>query len=147
MTRLLILKHHWIEDICEAVKRHTSTRRKFKFQFDSLEVYCNDEQTRTFLGLRVFDEDTSPMKELVGGYDQCLASYNLPKYYDPPSFHISILWCLGDQKQRLRSILKQKGLNEILQRYLDEDINDFTETVKTVCFKCGNRIYNYSLQE
>jgi U6 snRNA phosphodiesterase len=144
LTRLLILKHHWIDAICESIKQLTCQRRQFGFQFDSLEIYCNDEKTRTFVGVKVFAEDTAQLKDLVLDYDKCLANYKLPKYYDPPSFHYSILWCLGDQELRFRNILPE--LNGILRKYLEEDITEFTEIVKNIFFKCGNRLYNYQLK-
>jgi U6 snRNA phosphodiesterase len=145
LTRLLILKHHWIDAFCESVKKLTSQRRQFGFQCDSLGIYCNDERTRTFIGVKIFDEDTANLKDLVTCYDNCLATYKLPKYYNPPSFHYSILWCLGDLELMLRSKLPE--LNGILQKYLEDDITEFSEIVKNIFFKCGNRLYNYQLKD
>jgi U6 snRNA phosphodiesterase len=113
-------------------------------QLNELELYCNDEKTRTFIGIKVFEEDAKFLETLVKKYDNCLDSYNLQKYYQPPSFHISILWCLGDKREALRIGLNH--LNQILQKYLDDDIQEFSENVKNIYFKCGNRIYNYELQ-
>ena len=36
--------------------------------------------------------------------------FSLPKFYNPPKFHVSLAWCLGDRTKELNAILPALGL-------------------------------------
>lgn len=48
--------------------------------FDSFKIYCNEERTRTFIGLTVKTGFDSLM-QLVEVLDKCLVEYKLPTFY------------------------------------------------------------------
>ena len=50
----------------------------------------NDERTRSFLVWPVLQSQQSPLVPLVQRINAGLALYQLPPYYDPPIFHVSL---------------------------------------------------------
>lgn len=53
---------------------------RFVIMFDGLKVYCNDERTRTFIGLKIKTGYDS-LLNIVEMLDECLKEYNLPTFY------------------------------------------------------------------
>ncbi|VEN52358.1 unnamed protein product [Callosobruchus maculatus] len=53
LSKTVILKYHWIPTFVESVKTKINVCRKFMVIFDSLKIYCNEERTRTFIGLQI----------------------------------------------------------------------------------------------
>lgn len=111
--------------------------------FDSFEVYCNEEKTRTFLGLQIKTGYDSLLK-LVQCLDQCLEEFKLPKFYENPSFHISIAWCLGDQTEKLKSLIPH------LNHDLDQLMTEFSQEnwyiyVEEIFCRTGNKIFQFQL--
>lgn len=109
----------------------------FSLAFDEVEIYCNEERTRTFLGLKTLEMDR--LMNLTGQLDECLEEFKLPKYYEEPSFHASILWCLGDQSGILKE--KKSELQVIYEGITIE--THFQVKVNEVLCKCGNRSYTF----
>lgn len=80
LTKTVILKHHWIDHFIESVKDKTKYMQKFLILFDSLKIYCNEERTRTFIGLQIRTGYDSLMK-IVEYLNDCLSDFNLPTFY------------------------------------------------------------------
>lgn len=115
----------------------------FKVLLDEVEVYSNEDQTRTFIGIKA-EADNKNLTELTSVLDECLALYNLPQFYKNPSFHASILWTLGDQTEKLKSLknklqAKMESIIEIEDEYLYFSVGEL------FC-KCGNRMYKFALR-
>lgn len=53
--------------------------------FDNFKVYCNEERTRTFLGLQIKTGYDSLIK-LVEVLNKCLAEFTLPPFYEVKIF-------------------------------------------------------------
>lgn len=54
----------------------------FELNFDSVEVYCNDEETRTFVALKVDLWSHKILYDITLKIDDILEEYKLPKFYD-----------------------------------------------------------------
>lgn len=80
LTKTVILKHHWIDIFIESIKSKTRHLNKFVIFFGSLNVYCNEERTRTFIGLQIRTGYDSLLK-LVEVLDECLVDFKLPTFY------------------------------------------------------------------
>lgn len=80
LTKTVILKHHWIDSFTESVKNRTKHIKKFMILFGNLKIYCNEERTRTFIGLQIRTGYDSLMK-LVEVLDGCLEEFSLPTFY------------------------------------------------------------------
>ena len=56
---------------------------------------------------------------MLQAVDRVLKEYNLPPFYYPPSYHVSLAWCLGDKVSRFTSsfgvaMLRSRSLYEWL---------------------------------
>lgn len=80
LTKTVILKHHWIDSFAESIRNQTKLLKKFMILFGSLNIYCNEERTRTFVGLQIRTGYDSLIK-LVEALDSCLKEFNLPTFY------------------------------------------------------------------
>lgn len=137
VTKLLILKHHWIQSFVDTIAEKIKCLSPFKISFGEIEIYCNEERTRTFLGVKTLE--VADLLELTGHLDVCLEEFKLSKYYKEPSFHMSIMWCLGDQSGILKS--KKAELQDIYETVAAE--SNFQTFVNEVLCKCGNRSYKF----
>lgn len=137
VTKLLILKHHWIQSFVDTITDKIKCLSSFKISFGEIEIYCNEERTRTFLGIKTLEVED--LLQLTGQLDECLDEFKLPKYYEDPSFHASILWGLGDQSDILNE--KKSELQEIYETVVAE--SNFQTFVHEVHCKCGNRSYKF----
>ncbi|RZC33930.1 U6 snRNA phosphodiesterase, partial [Asbolus verrucosus] len=117
LTKTVILKHHWIDSFVSTLKENVSYITRFIIMLSSLDIYCNEEKTRTFIGLQIKTGFDSLLK-LVQCLNNSLGEFKLPKFYENPSFHISIAWCLGDCTDKLKAILPD--LNNELQEVMNE---------------------------
>lgn len=81
LTRTVVLKHHWIDSFVESLKDAVPKVKKFPIHMEKVNVYCNDDRTRTFVALSVAAEDCVPMKRIVDALDRCLDEFKLPPFY------------------------------------------------------------------
>ncbi|KAL3275219.1 hypothetical protein HHI36_019988 [Cryptolaemus montrouzieri] len=143
LTRTVILKYHWIFPFMNTVKENTCNYSRFIAMFGDFRVYCNEERTRTFIGLEIkTGRDT--LRSLVKDLDKCLLEFKLPQFYEDPSFHMSIVWCLGDMEEKLCKYLPQLNskLQEIIADYPDE--NWYILANYLFC-KTGNKMFQFPL--
>ncbi|KAG5900363.1 hypothetical protein JTB14_033812 [Gonioctena quinquepunctata] len=121
LTKTVILKYHWIDSFVDGVKSRITPCKKFMILFNDLKVYCNEDRTRTFIGLCIRTGYDS-LVHLVEIMNKCLAEFKLPPFYNDPSFHMSIAWCVGDFEEELNSILPQ--MNHRLHDLMDTSSQD-----------------------
>lgn len=60
---------------------------RFKLTLGNLEVFCNDNRTRTFIGFLAYPQDV--LSECVNQLDIVLSDYDLPKYYEVSTYTLS----------------------------------------------------------
>lgn len=129
LSRTLYVKDHQKElfkaKMEEALK---SKEIPEKLKFEKVEIYLNDEMTRTFIAID-FENDERIFK-LIESIDKILKDFGLPIYYKPPKLHFSLFWCKGNQKESLR-------------KFLIEEINlkGFEVEIDAIFIKCGNRTH------
>lgn len=58
---------------------------RFGIAFNSVKIYCNEDRTRTFLGINI-DVGQDSLMQIVNNLDGCLNEFNLPTFYDVISF-------------------------------------------------------------
>ncbi|XP_012528429.2 U6 snRNA phosphodiesterase isoform X2 [Monomorium pharaonis] len=143
LSRTLILKFHWIESFVEGIKQSCHRFNKFVVQLTNIKVYCNEEKTRTFLGIYCQDED-GMLKCLTEALDNVLAEYQLPSFYKDTSYHISFFSCLGDKRAYLKEILP--SLTNSLNKFLMENMEDGYVHVNDIQCKIGNKCYSFELK-
>ncbi|KYM99256.1 UPF0406 protein C16orf57 like protein [Cyphomyrmex costatus] len=143
LSRTLVLKFHWIESFVEGIKLACQSFNKFIVQLTDVRVYCNEERTRTFLGIYCQDEDKM-LKYLTEVFDNLLAEYQLPSFYKDTSYHISFFWCLEDKRACLKEILPL--LTSSLNKFLAENMEDAHVHVNDIQCKIGNKCYTFKLK-
>ncbi|EFN75454.1 U6 snRNA phosphodiesterase [Harpegnathos saltator] len=143
LSRTLVLKYHWIESFTENLKLLCRKFSPFIVQLTDIRVYCNEEKTRTFLGIYCQNDDGT-LKCLIEALDNLLAEYQLPLYYKDTSYHISFFWCLGDQRICLKKILP--SLTHSLNVFLAENSEDNYLNVNEIQCKIGNKCYAFDLR-
>ncbi|XP_066587991.1 U6 snRNA phosphodiesterase 1 isoform X2 [Prorops nasuta] len=142
-TRTLILKYHWIESFVDSLKKLCDKMSQFTLKILDFKLYCNEEKSRTFLGLECYNRD-GILDQFVLALNNLLTEYNLPAFYEEASYHISLLWFLGDEKENLKRLIPPltTKLNEFLTEYPEES---YIHVDRIEC-KIGNKIYNFPLR-
>jgi hypothetical protein len=109
LSKTFILRYHWIDNffgtLREKLKENSS---KFFLNPSSDVVYfANEERTRHFACIVVGESCHEVLASVAEQIDSCLKEFNLPTYYENPSFHASVLWKLSEfsdeEKQEIAS--------------------------------------------
>lgn len=133
LTRVLVLRHHWISGFIDSVREIVAGTTVFPITMQGLSVYLNDDKTRTFVAIEV-KSGRNYLDHAVNQLDKCLSEYGLPKFYEDRSFHMSLLWGLGDLTHDLRNFIKQnKGFCDFV----------LPVSVKNCFCKTGNKLFSF----
>ena len=138
LSKVLILKYGQIPEFTQSVRQALESFPAQILDILHVEIYVNEEKTRTFLGLRVRGQSLDAMVDTL---DVVLEDFGLPAFYETRSFHVSVLWALGDQEQLLRSRIGQ------VQSLLRRESHLFEQGVRVEALecKCGNKIFKFNL--
>ncbi|BFZ19167.1 hypothetical protein BsWGS_22205 [Bradybaena similaris] len=96
LSRTVTIRYHWIELLVDSLREQFKSLTSCISDFTSVKLCTNDEKTRTFVVIELSPEDNREFKDYVRAVDKSFAEFKLPAYYENPSFHISVGWCLGD---------------------------------------------------
>ncbi|XP_072925924.1 U6 snRNA phosphodiesterase 1 isoform X2 [Hemitrygon akajei] len=80
LSHTVVLRHHWISSFVESLKDRMTFFDRFYCLSDKVKIYCNQEKTRTFLGLEV-SAGGDHLLEMVKEVDKSLEEFNLKTYY------------------------------------------------------------------
>ncbi|XP_068116111.1 U6 snRNA phosphodiesterase 1 [Hyperolius riggenbachi] len=142
-SQTVILRHHWIDLFVQSLREGLSAMPRFLCVADRVKVYTNQEKTRTFLGLAV-TVGHQQLLEVVSQVDKSLQEFNLETFFQNPSFHVSLAWCVGDcagliqgaTLTQLQNVVDEFEDSEILTRFYAEEI----------CCKSGNKTFTIPLR-
>jgi len=144
ISRVVSLRHHWIDPLIISLKSEIEKQQQFHVTLDKLQVYTNDDKTRTFVGLET-KMGVQQLKKLSNCVDVCFNEYRLPPFYNPPSFHVSLGWCLGNKMSSISSRLSKVELR--LVDLLDDGGDIESLLVKNVVCKSGNKVFQINLKK
>lgn len=142
LSKTVKLRHHWIQPIVDALKGKIASFYNFTIFLGSLEVYTNQEKTRTFLSLKVH-KGTEQLKKIVAEVDGCLKEYDLPLFYDDPSFHMSLAWCETKHESELQEALQD--LQFKLEIFARRHPHCRSLSVTSIWFRSGNKLFELPL--
>ncbi|XP_054287241.1 U6 snRNA phosphodiesterase 1 [Macrosteles quadrilineatus] len=142
LTRTVVLLHHWIESFVSSVRLAISHFPRFTLILGPPAVYCNEERTRTFLGLKV-ESGSKHLCDMAHALDGCLAEFRLPPFYEDPQFHMSVLWVVGDAQHKLESILPK--LQAEFSLHVAENPDTFCLSVTQCLCKTGNKLFTFPM--
>jgi len=145
LSRTVSLRHYWIEVIVAKLKESFYGMQSFIYHLDLLEVYTNDDRTRSFIGFRIMIGEEQ-LKRLSKKVDGVLEEFGLPTYYENPIFHISFAWYLGD----ITSMLPENFLQD-LQLFADSFGDDAVDRSSNsriisndiILLKTGKKVFNF----
>uniref|UniRef100_A0A5F9C8Y7 U6 snRNA phosphodiesterase n=1 Tax=Oryctolagus cuniculus TaxID=9986 RepID=A0A5F9C8Y7_RABIT len=100
LSHSVVLRHHWILPFVQALKDRLAAFQRFFFTANRVKIYTNQEKTRTFVGLEV-TSGHAQLLDLVSEVDRVMEEFDLTTFYQDPSFHISLAWCVGDARVQL----------------------------------------------
>ena len=138
VSRVVTLQHIWINSFTKSLQHQFKIGLKpFRIRFEpNVKILVNEEKTRTFIGIDILSN--SFLKQLVKCCDQTLIEFNKEAFFDPPDFHISLAWCLGDQS------IDTKELSQITQDWINTLDQPYIE-VNSVNCKIGNKLFELKL--
>lgn len=145
LSRTVAIRHHWIQPLTDRLQRRFKMLPKTCCEISSVKLYTNDEKTRTFLSLTV-SAPGDILQQYTKAVDECFEEYKLPKYYENPSFHISIGWCLKDVIPQI----SEETLNK-LQDLVDNAMEEYPElrlfALEEAICKSGNKQFPLPLSD
>lgn len=129
LTRTLYIKDYqkdlFKQKIIETLK---STELPTKLKCEKVEIYLNDEMTRTFIAIDVKNDER--ILKVIESIDKILKDFGLPVYYKAPKLHFSLFWCQGNEIENLN---KKKVLS---CNFFEE----FEVKIEEIFIKCGNKV-------
>ena len=73
---------------------------------------------------------------MVARLDAAMAQFDLPPFYTPARYHISLGWCLGDKRDNLEAKIPELECCEASLSFSVGKIN----------VKCGNKVFSVALK-
>nr|XP_031314219.1 U6 snRNA phosphodiesterase isoform X1 [Camelus dromedarius] len=144
LSQSVVLRHHWILPFMQALKDRVASFQRFCFTADRIKIYTNQEKTRTFVGLEV-TSGHAQFLDLVSEVDRVLKEFDLTTFYQDPSFHISLAWCVGDARLQLEGQCLQE-LQEIVDEFEDSEMF-LRVCAEQIRCKSGNKFFSMPLNQ
>uniref|UniRef100_G3SQ47 U6 snRNA phosphodiesterase n=1 Tax=Loxodonta africana TaxID=9785 RepID=G3SQ47_LOXAF len=116
---------------------------RFFFTANRVKIYTNQEKTRTFVGLEV-TSGHAQFLSLVSEVDRVMEEFALTTFYQNPSFHVSLAWCVGDARPQLEGQCLH-NLQEIVDEFEDSELllRVYAEQIRC---KSGNKFFSLPLK-
>ncbi|KAF9583255.1 poly(U)-specific 3'-to-5' RNA exonuclease [Lunasporangiospora selenospora] len=132
LSRPLYLQELHLGRFTSDVKEAFKNKRRFNMSFSGIQRFANEENTRSFLSLRV-GSGHAEVENLLTEMDSIAERYSQPKFYDHPQFHASFAWALGGDTldESLVNILDD------LDSTLLQDLRRCSVMVRRVSWKTG----------
>lgn len=142
VSQTVVLRHHWIQPFTRSLRAGLVLRKRFACSAGRLRVYCNAEKTRTFLGMEVCTGHAQ-LLDLVQAVDRTMTEFHLDTFYQDPSFHVSLAWCVGDLTEQMKECLQE------MQSLIDDhEEGPFLLRLDCVELRCrtGNKTFRFTLE-
>ncbi|TGZ60526.1 hypothetical protein CRM22_008477, partial [Opisthorchis felineus] len=124
------LRYHWIDSLEDKLRNTFQNLSRFDIRFSGLELFINEERSRSFIGLILSRESSEHLKPIVASVDHCVHAFCGPGYYKNPRFHASLLWCNGDLECKLKE-LDLSRMEVLFQQTVQLNCGDLS-----VCVNC-----------
>uniref|UniRef100_A0A7N9DA86 U6 snRNA phosphodiesterase n=1 Tax=Macaca fascicularis TaxID=9541 RepID=A0A7N9DA86_MACFA len=126
-----------------ALKARMASFQRFFFTANQVKIYTNQEKTRTFIGLEV-TSGHAQFLDLVSEVDRVMEEFDLTTFYQDPSFHLSLAWCVGDARLQLEGQCLQE-LQAIVDGFEDAEVL-LRVYIEQVRCKSGNKFFSMPLK-
>lgn len=143
LSQSVVLRHHWILPFVQVLKDRMASFQRFFFTANRVKIYTNQEKTRTFIGLEV-SSGHAQFLHMVSEVDRVMKEFDLTTFYQDPSFHVSLAWCVGDARLQLEGQCQQE-LQEIVDEFEDSEMLLRVLAEQVRC-KSGNKFFSVPLK-
>ncbi|CAB3251641.1 unnamed protein product [Arctia plantaginis] len=141
LSKTVVLKYHLISAFSASLQEQLKSIESFELGFVGLKVYCNEENSRTFISLTLDPFTEKYLLAITRKVDQVLEDFKLPTFYEDPSLHMSVLWVHGNKKSELNSIIES-----MYDTFIEESVKSLkTILVESIHCKVGNKLFQYLL--
>ncbi|XP_069571244.1 U6 snRNA phosphodiesterase 1 [Brachyistius frenatus] len=144
LSQTVVLRHHWIQPFTRSLRATLTHCKRFVCSAGRLKVYCNAERTRTFLGMEVSTgHGHAQLLDLIRVVDRTMAEFRLDTFYEDPSFHVSLAWCVGDVMEPMKEFIQE------LQSLIDDhEEGPFVLRLDCTELRCrtGNKTFHFILE-
>ncbi|KAF9439013.1 nuclear protein localization protein 4 [Entomortierella beljakovae] len=134
LTRQIYLQELHIGRFISDVRDAFKVKRRFNLSFSSVQGFSNEENTRSFLSLRV-GSGHAEIKSLVDEMDIIVKRYSQPTFYDNPEFHASFAWAVGGEVLNEETV---KAMTE-LENELGDEFRHNSVSIRSVSWKTGQK--------
>nr|XP_057931000.1 U6 snRNA phosphodiesterase 1 [Doryrhamphus excisus] len=141
LSQTVVLRHHWIQPFTQNLKAGLARCKRFVCSAGRLKVYCNAEKTRTFLGMEVLNGHKQ-LLDVVQVIDKAMTEFHLDTFYQDPSFHVSLAWCVGDFTSQLRQCLQE--LQNVVDNHEEGPYHLWLDCAELRC-RTGNKTFRFPL--
>ncbi|XP_039088615.1 U6 snRNA phosphodiesterase isoform X1 [Hyaena hyaena] len=143
LSQSVVLRHHWILPFVQALKDRMASFQRFFFTANRVKIYTNQEKTRTFVGLEV-TSGHAQFLDLVSEVDRVMEEFDLTTFYQEPSFHVSLAWCVGDARPQLEGQCLRE-LQKIVDEFEDSEMVLRVHAEQVRC-KSGHKFFSMPLK-
>ncbi|EDO45958.1 predicted protein, partial [Nematostella vectensis] len=149
LSRTVPIRHYWINSIVDQLKSAFALKHRYKIFLarHTQQTYPIARHTQqSFIGLKILSGHKK-LSSLVCNVDEVLEEFALPTFYQDPSFHVSIAWCLGDIHEHLmEKHIKQiqvitDAFDSLVMEMSAADCLAFTPN--QVHCRIGNKLFNF----
>lgn len=91
------------QTLIPALQRTLAGHKPFTLTLDTLDVLLNEDRSRTFIALASTPRADAALTRLVRKVDKAVQRHGLPRYFDAPRPHVSLLWAVGDREDDART--------------------------------------------
>ncbi|OAF71667.1 hypothetical protein A3Q56_00574 [Intoshia linei] len=137
------IRNHWINDIYNEIASKLKNRKEFDIRLGEFDVFVNDELTRSFLIVKIYEMNHGQLQFITKNIYNVLEKYTCIENYQNKIHHISLAWCLGNIYETCPNISNymDEFNNELYARqddkYSDIDVYPMIK-ISNVYFKAGN---------
>nr|XP_039273628.1 U6 snRNA phosphodiesterase-like [Styela clava] len=137
LSRTVSLPHHCIDPFFSELKIGLKDFKSISLRIlASIQVYTNDENTRTFLSFPIHSDYNEILIALSKRIDTVFTRFRLQEYYKNPSFHISFAWICNENVKSLELINNDVG--QLNHYFSNLEYDDFFQITEIIC-KAGNK--------
>jgi 2'-5' RNA ligase len=94
LSRTFAVRRHHIEPLVALLTDRLRATPRFTISLRGGRLYANDDNTRTFAGLRV-RTGHDRARRLIAAADAAMRAFHQPPYYSEADVHVSVAWSVG----------------------------------------------------
>ncbi|TNN55005.1 U6 snRNA phosphodiesterase [Liparis tanakae] len=124
LSQTVVLRHHWIQPFNRSLRAGLV------------------QSKRTFLGMEVCTGQAQ-LLELVKAVDRTMTEFRLETFYQDPSFHVSLAWCVGDLTSQMGECIL--GMQSLIDDHEDGPFLLRLDCTELRC-RTGNKTFHFPVQ-